>query len=312
MLRPWTRGLRTVAAGALSVALVACGSTPPPPSALQPTPQIIDVTPPATAPAASSVPTPSSQTPPLATPAVDPMLTARIDGGDWEITHTVTESDYPALAVGDLTIRVYHDVGYGCSAPPCDVALKTDDPNTVDQPRPATFKWRNGEYVSTDLQRAIGRCDAPDGTAVAGAYDETITTTLRVTAVGTRNGSELATELVGDQVRQGAPRRSAAAHGCRAWTTHLTSTGQRNVTPGEATTVRSRNWAGYVVARDGVRITEVRGSWVQPAIRCTGARLQYSSFWIGIDGSANDTLEQLGTEADCKSGRASYGAWWET
>jgi peptidase A4-like protein len=241
-----------------------------------------------------------------------PLLMTRIDGGDWEITHQVTRSNDRALVVGDITVRVYQDVSYRCSTPPCDVTLKTDDPNTIDVPRPATFTWRNGDYVSAETQPAIGRCEAPDGTVIANAYDVTITTTLRVAKVGIRNGVTLATQLVGNQVRRGTPTRSAAAHDCNAWTAELSSTGQRNVTPGQATTVRSRNWAGYVVGGHGERITEVRGSWAQPAIRCTDAKLQFSSFWIGIDGSGNDTLEQIGTEADCRSGRPSYAAWWET
>ena len=299
-----------VAAGLLTVTLVACGSTPPPPVVTS-TPETVDVTPPPPSAIASNA-IPSSAPMPSPTPTLDPLLATRIDGGDWEITHQVTKSTYPALVVGDITIRVYHDVSYRCSTPPCDVVLKTDDPNTVDRPRPATFTWGGAEYVSAETQKAIDRCDAPDGTAIANAYDVTITTTLRVAEVGTRNGVPLATRLIGNQVREAERNDSAAAHGCKAWTTEFTSSGQRNVTPGQATTVRSRNWAGYVVASDVARITEVRGSWVQPAIRCTGAKKQFSSFWIGIDGSANDTLEQIGTEADCRDGRASYGAWWET
>ena len=305
-------GLRVVVSILLVVGLVGCGSTPAPSPVLQPSPEVGQRPPPSVVVPAAGSPTPSGEPRPAATPTLAPLLTARIDGGDWEITHQVTDSSYPPLVVGDLTIRVYHDVTYRCSSPPCDVALKTDDPNTVDKPRPATFKWRTGAYVATEVQTAIGRCDAPDGVVVANAYDQTITTTLRVTAVGTRNGIEVATRLIGNQVRQGAPTRSAAAHGCPAWTTQFTSTGQRNITPGQATTVRSRNWAGYVVARPGVRITDVRGSWIQPAIRCDGAARQFSSYWIGIDGAANDTLEQLGTEADCRNGRATYAAWWET
>ena len=299
-----------VGAALLAVTLVACGSTPPPPLVTS-TPETGPVTPqPASAIASDS--DPSRAPTPSPTSTLDPLLATRIDGGDWEITHEVTRSNYPALVIGDITIRVYHDVAYRCSTPPCDVALKTDDPNTVDLPRQATFRWRGGEYVSAETQKAIDRCDAPDGTAIPNAYDVTITTTLRVAEVGARNGVPLATRLVGNQVRQAAPAAAAAAHGCVAWRAEFTSSGQRNVTPGQATTVRSRNWAGYVVASDVERITEVHGSWVQPAIRCTGTKKQFSSFWIGIDGSANDTLEQVGTEADCRDGRALYGAWWET
>ena len=247
-----------------------------------------------------------------ASPMLDAVSTARIDGGNWEITHLVTASDYPALGVGDLTTRVYQDVKYRCGTPPCEVALKTDDPSTVDKPRAATFEWRGGEYVSIDKQRGLGRCNAPDGSVVADAYDVVIQTTLRVVAVGDRNGAKLATRLVGDQSRHGTPTKAAASRDCPPWSAAFRSSGQRNVTPGQATDVRFRNWAGYVVSRDDVRITEIHGAWVQPAVRCDSVKKANSSFWIGIDGSGNDTLQQIGTEADCIGGQARYYTWWET
>ena len=276
------------------------------------------VSPGAGSPARTAGPSPArtaaSSSLPTASPSsvADPLSTARIDGGDWEITHIVTTSDRPAFGIGDLTIRVYQNVRYQCSTPPCGVALKTDDPNTVDRPRAATFVWRSGSYVSTDLQRAIDRCDAPDGTVVPDAYDVVIQTTVRVAAVGDRNGSRLATKLVGDQSRHGTPTDAAASHGCPAWSVTFQTTGQRNIKPGLATTVRSHNWAGYVVSRDDARITRVQGSWIQPAIRCESPTAAYSSFWIGIDGVKNDSVEQIGTEADCLDGKPTYDAWWET
>jgi len=134
------------------VLLGACGGSSPPASVLQPTPRIVYVTQP---PSSATAPNPSAS---RETPVVDPVLAARIDGGDWEITHRVTESSYPALAVGDLTVRVYQKVKYLCAALPCDVDLNTDDPNTVDRPRPAHFRWQAGSYVAAELQTAIGRC----------------------------------------------------------------------------------------------------------------------------------------------------------
>jgi hypothetical protein len=303
--------IRRIAGSIAVLSLVAgCGSATPSPTPAQSgaEAQSSSGTPPGSSLSPASPPPASIEPSPLP----DPVLTARIDGGNWEITHTVTKSDDPTLAVGDLTIRVYQNVKYRCSNPPCGVTLKTDDPNTVDLPRAATFDWRDGAYVSVDKQRAIDRCVAPDGSVVRDAYDVVITTTLRVAAVGDRNGVLLATKLKGDQSRQGTPRAAAAAHGCRPWTATFDSSGQRNVMPGQATTVRSRNWAGYVVSRDDARITEVHGSWTQPAVRCDGASRQFSSFWIGIDGSSNDTLEQLGTEGNCRNGTPIYGTWWET
>lgn len=110
----------------------------------------------------------------------------------------------------------------------------------------------------------------------------------------------------------------------------------------------SANWSGYVVggsssSGSGKQFSSVSGSWVQPAVKCTGAS-DDSAFWVGLGGadesgggtsgsgsgdgpgfgggsgvgqssvgsSQSDSLEQAGTEADCSaSGAASYFAWYE-
>src|SRR5207245_9315849 len=71
----------------------------------------------------------------------------------------------------------------------------------------------------------------------------------------------------------------------------------------------SLNWAGYVVANDftsplGV-VTDVRGSWIVPAIQAT-SKAEYSSVWIGIGGvfQGAPCLLQTGTEADRGAGAA--------
>jgi hypothetical protein len=74
----------------------------------------------------------------------------------------------------------------------------------------------------------------------------------------------------------------------------------------------STNWAGY--AATGAVFSYVRGSWTEPAVTCSSPRLQASSFWIGIDGyvSSSQTLEQVGTDADCNGpNQAVYYAWYE-
>ena len=78
----------------------------------------------------------------------------------------------------------------------------------------------------------------------------------------------------------------------------------------------SLNWAGYVVASDftsplGV-VTDVRGSWIVPAIQAT-SKAEYSSVWIGIGGlfQGDTSLIQTGTEADSGSGATFYAAWYE-
>ncbi len=77
----------------------------------------------------------------------------------------------------------------------------------------------------------------------------------------------------------------------------------------------SINWSGYAVETNlsspaSNVVTDVRGQWVVPTLSC-GSSNTYSSAWVGIDGYSSNTVEQTGTEHDCKSGTASYYAWYE-
>lgn len=36
-----------------------------------------------------------------------------------------------------------------------------------------------------------------------------------------------------------------------------------------------------------------------------------ASFWVGLDGFDNKTVEQIGVEALCRDGVAHYSAWWQ-
>ena len=72
----------------------------------------------------------------------------------------------------------------------------------------------------------------------------------------------------------------------------------------------STNWSGYSV--DGTGATSVTGSWIQPsATNCATVPTSWSSPWVGIDGDASNTVEQIGTDSDCVRGVATYYAWWE-
>lgn len=79
--------------------------------------------------------------------------------------------------------------------------------------------------------------------------------------------------------------------------------------PGE----QSTNWSGYVVTHAGV--TFVHARWVVPATTCKASdpNFQDTSFWIGIDGWNDGTVEQAGTDVRClpNSTTPSYVAWWE-
>ena len=71
----------------------------------------------------------------------------------------------------------------------------------------------------------------------------------------------------------------------------------------------SSNWSGWDVTGGGV--SEVEGSWVQPAATCASGENSWSSPWIGIDGDTSSTVEQIGTDSDCVNGVQSYYAWYE-
>jgi len=72
------------------------------------------------------------------------------------------------------------------------------------------------------------------------------------------------------------------------------------------------NWAGYDATTG--HYTSVSASWVQPAIKCTGANEYVAAFWVGLDGgkSGDNSVEQTGTEAICFYGILTvYAAWSE-
>jgi hypothetical protein len=77
-------------------------------------------------------------------------------------------------------------------------------------------------------------------------------------------------------------------------------------------TADSTNWSGYAVTGANGSVTSVTGTWVVPASTCGAkASAAYASFWIGIDGWTSNTVEQIGTDSDCSSGKPSYYAWYE-
>jgi len=82
-------------------------------------------------------------------------------------------------------------------------------------------------------------------------------------------------------------------------------------------TLGSQNWAGwasfggtFLLPQPGA-VTYVKGEWTVPTLKCASGNGD-SSIWVGIDGMANQTVEQIGTEQDCVNGLPVYKAWWET
>jgi hypothetical protein len=73
----------------------------------------------------------------------------------------------------------------------------------------------------------------------------------------------------------------------------------------------STNWSGYAVS--GSTFTDVKGTWMQPAVTCAATGSTYAAFWVGLGGLAGgqDGLEQIGTQGECQQGKASYSVWYE-
>jgi hypothetical protein len=79
--------------------------------------------------------------------------------------------------------------------------------------------------------------------------------------------------------------------------------------------VTSSHWAGYAV-QPSSPVSSVQGTWVVPTIDSTATPDGYSSIWVGIDGYANGTVEQIGiaaygSAAAQKLGLPQYYAWYQ-
>jgi hypothetical protein len=71
----------------------------------------------------------------------------------------------------------------------------------------------------------------------------------------------------------------------------------------------SPNWSGLIDT--GAQFTGVSADWTVPAVQASTST-EYSSTWIGIDGSiGSSTLIQTGTDQDTSNGSTYYRAWYE-
>jgi Peptidase A4 family len=70
----------------------------------------------------------------------------------------------------------------------------------------------------------------------------------------------------------------------------------------------SANWSGY--AATGREFRGVSASWTEPAAHCRHGAA-YASFWVGLDGYRSPSVEQIGTDADCRGRTARYYGWYE-
>jgi hypothetical protein len=74
----------------------------------------------------------------------------------------------------------------------------------------------------------------------------------------------------------------------------------------------SENWSGY--ADLDATFSAVSGNWVEPAVSCdaSDSGYQFATFWVGIDGFSDHTVEQDGTLEECYQGTYEGAAdWWE-
>jgi len=82
------------------------------------------------------------------------------------------------------------------------------------------------------------------------------------------------------------------------------------------TSLPTLNWSGYTDVESGaIRVSSVSGQWVIPAVQCPSGPYRYQDAfiaqWVGIDGVLDDTVEQLGTGAQCFEGVTYYYVWYE-
>ena len=81
----------------------------------------------------------------------------------------------------------------------------------------------------------------------------------------------------------------------------------------------SSNWSGYVIATpsSASQYGEIFGAWYVPRAYAQGGfwHLNYSSFWVGMDGWGTPDVVQAGTDSNTETifwvQASSYGAWTE-
>jgi len=85
---------------------------------------------------------------------------------------------------------------------------------------------------------------------------------------------------------------------------------------GGATSLPTLNWSGYADVEGGANtFSSVSGQWVIPAVQCPSGNYRFQDAfiaqWVGLDGATDDTVEQLGTAAQCFEGVTYYYVWYE-
>jgi hypothetical protein len=93
---------------------------------------------------------------------------------------------------------------------------------------------------------------------------------------------------------------------------HLPATRLPRTTPFNAA-LKSGNWSGYAdVACGTCAIRYVATSFTVPSVNCASSPDgSFVGIFAGLDGITSQTVEQVGVEAGCSGGTASYGAFYE-
>jgi Peptidase A4 family len=92
--------------------------------------------------------------------------------------------------------------------------------------------------------------------------------------------------------------------------------GSSSAANGAVTGTQSINWSGYADSETGSStVSQVSGNWTLPGVRCLPSPYQnqdaFLSSWVGVDGFTDQTVEQLGTAAQCFEGVLYYYVWYE-
>jgi hypothetical protein len=86
----------------------------------------------------------------------------------------------------------------------------------------------------------------------------------------------------------------------------------RTVADGAATAT-SANWAGYTVSGSAGSYRSAQATFVVPSlVSCASTETSWASFWAGLDGWGNGTVEQSGVDVTCQQGSVYYIPWYET
>ena len=93
---------------------------------------------------------------------------------------------------------------------------------------------------------------------------------------------------------------------------HLPATHLPRITPFNAA-LESGNWSGYAdVACGTCAIRYVATSFTVPSVNCAKSPDgSFAGIFAGLDGVTSKTVEQIGVEAACSGGTASYDAFYE-